>query len=319
MDYFGALLTGTRPVTDPTCAASSGVFDIRLGSWAQDYLKALDLPPGLFPEVRPSGTLLGNLTEEAADMTGLPAGLPVFGGIGDNQASFLGSVGDPEETVLVNVGTGGQVSMFSEHFLYDPRLETRPYPGGGFLLACVGLCGGRAYAALEKFFRQVGWELYGMARVAPLFDTLNRLASSVPSGADGLRCEPFFAGTRQQPELRASWTGISLDNFAPAHLARSLLEGMARAFHSGEEVIAALTGRPARRLVGAGNGIRQNPLLAQLLADEFGLPLNVPCHAEEAAQGAALLAGFGAGLLGDLTTAGQLIRYTDPVVGERRS
>ena len=128
MDYFGARLTGTAPMTDPTCAASSGVFDVKAGRWDADLIAALGLPLALFPEVRPSGTPLGGVTAAAAEATGLAEGLPVFAGIGDNQASFLGSVADRGDSVLVNVGTGGQVSVYADSFAFDPLLETRPFP-----------------------------------------------------------------------------------------------------------------------------------------------------------------------------------------------
>jgi sugar (pentulose or hexulose) kinase len=308
-DYFGALLTGRRPVTDPTFAASSGAFDVRAGAWDGAVLAALGLPRSLLPEVRPSGELLGHLTPEAAEATGLPAGLPVFVGVGDNQASFLGSVADREDTVLVNVGTGGQVAVWSEEFHFGPLLEARPLPGGGYLLVCAGLCGGRAYAVLEDFFRQVGSQLFGVTAAGPLYDMMNRLAADVPRGAGGVSCEPFFTGTRDRPELRAGWEGISAETCTPAHLTRALLEGMAQAFRSGYEAIVRKTGRPARRLVGAGNGLRENPVLAGIVAGELGLPLAVPRHREEAAFGAALVAAVGAGACPDLAAAGRLIRY----------
>src|SRR5439155_4785850 len=140
---------------------------------------------------------------------GLPASVPVFGAIGDNQASFLGSVANPKHSVLVNVGTGGQVAAFIDRFTFDPRLETRPFPHGGYLLVCPGLCGGRTYATLERFFRQVGGQVFDLSKQDALYPAMNRLAAAVPPGADGLRCEPFFTGTRQDPELRASWSGMS--------------------------------------------------------------------------------------------------------------
>jgi sugar (pentulose or hexulose) kinase len=308
-DYFAALLTGGRPFTDPTCAASSGLFDVRRGEWDEGLLAALGLPRTLLPEVRPSGQRLGGLTPEMADRTGLPAGLPVSVGIGDNQASFLGAVAHPADTVLVNVGTGGQVAVHSAGFHQDALLETRPFPGGGYLLVCAGLSGGRAYSVLESFFRQVGAQLFNVPADQPLYPRLNALAAGVPPGAGGLNCEPFFTGTRHRPGLRASWTGLAAETFTPGHLARSLLEGMARAFRKGYDAIVRQTDRPARRLVGAGNGMRENPLLARIVAGEMGLPLEVPRHREEAANGAALLAAVGVGAFPDLRSAGRLIQY----------
>src|SRR5205823_397680 len=113
MDYMGAVLTCSSPVTEASCAASAGVFDLAAGDWSGALLASLDLPRELFPPVRPAGTRCGGLTANLALFTGLPEGLPVFVGIGDNQASFLGSVAGRERSVLVNVGTGGQVAQWT--------------------------------------------------------------------------------------------------------------------------------------------------------------------------------------------------------------
>jgi sugar (pentulose or hexulose) kinase len=311
VDYFAALLTGKAPVTDATCGGGSGVFDVRAGEYDVDLSAALGLPPGLFPLVRPSGEVLGGLTPALAEASGLPAGLPVCVGIGDNQASFLGSVSERAGSALVNVGTGGQVGVYSKEFipLDDPLLETRPFPRGGYLLVFPGLVGGRTYAVLESFYRQTGAQLLGVPDPAALYPAMTRLAAQVPRGADGLRCEPLFTGTRAEPGLRASFTGLSPENFTPGHLTRALLEGMARAFRDGYERLARHGAGACRRLVGAGNGLRANPVLAQAVADEFGLPLRLPAHREEAAYGAALLAAVGTGVRASLEDAGRLIRY----------
>jgi sugar (pentulose or hexulose) kinase len=162
---------------------------------------------------------------------------------------------------------------------------------------------------LERFYRTVGTQFFPEASSRSLFEAMNQLAAQVPAGADGLRCEPYFAGTRARPELRASWTGVSATNFTPAHVTRALLEGMARTFHEGYAVMKQQAGVGARRLIGAGNGLRENPVLAQIVTDTFALPLRVPRHREEAAYGAALLAAVGAGIFPDVAAAGRLIQY----------
>jgi sugar (pentulose or hexulose) kinase len=302
VDYLGSLLCGHPIITDATCAASSGAFNIAQGEWDAALLSALELPRNLFAPIRRSGDHLGNLQKEYAARAGLPSGLPVFVGIGDNQASFLGSVAVREDTVLVNVGTGGQVSAYCDRPANDPMLEARPFPRGGFLQVAAGLSGGAAYAALERFLRRTA-ELAIDGPLDPLFSTMNRLAAAIPPGAGGLRFEPFFFGTRMNPEWRGSLSGISVENFTPAHLTRAVLEGMARTFAAGAAALAQSMGRKTRLLVGAGNGVRSNPLLARLIAGEIGLPMTLPMYREEAARGAALLAGVGAGVFADLASA----------------
>ena len=90
--------------------------------------------------------------------------------------------------------------------------------------------------------------------------------------------------------MRGSLTGLSPQNFTARHLARAVLEGMARSLCDGYSAIERITGRSPTRLVAAGNGLRENPLLAGIVSQSFGLPMHFTSHREEAAYGAALIA-----------------------------
>ena len=261
-DYLASELTGRPAVSDPTNAASSGLLDVRQRCWDAPMLEALGLPAWIFPEIREADQRLGPLLPAAAAATGLPAGIPVFVALGDSQAAFLGSVEDRRHDILINVGTGAQVIAAIDQFVFVPPLETRPLPRCGNLLVSAQLCGGRSYAVLEEFFRSVLRQLGGLDVPERIYDTLNRLADGVPSGSGGLRCRPLFTGTRAEPELRASWTGASPENFTPAHMARALLEGVADVLHEDYARIVQAAGKSYRRLVGSGNALRKNPALA---------------------------------------------------------
>jgi sugar (pentulose or hexulose) kinase len=297
-------------VTDATSAASSGLLDISRGDWDRPLIERLGLPATILPALYPAGEPYGQLAASAAGATGLAAGLPVCVGLGDNQASFYGSVVDLDDTILVNVGTGGQVAAYSKRFVYSADLETRPFPGG-YLLVSAGLCGGRTYALLERFFRQVGDMTGSGVPIPPLYEAMNGLAGNVARGAAGMRCEPLFSGTRRSPELRGAFTCISAENFTPAHMTRALLEGMAAVFLRGRREIETVLGKPRGHLVGAGNGMRENTVLARIVSDEFGMPLDMTNHREEAAFGAALVASVGLGILPSREAAAKLIRYQD--------
>ena len=149
---------------------------------------------------------------------------------------------------------------------------------------------------LEQFFRDVGRSAFEVESPSPLYKVMNRLASDVPPGADGLHCEPLFSGTRLDPTIRGSLTGLSPHNFTARHLARAVLEGMARSLQDGHAAIRQITGRSPTKLIAAGNGLRENPLLANIVSHSFGLPIHFTPHREEAAYGAALIARNGIGV-----------------------
>lgn len=307
-DYLVAHLCAQLPVTDPTNAGGAGLYDARAGAWHAEMIAALGLPPDLLPPVRPTGTIVGALADGAARALGLPAGLPVMNAMGDNQASFFGSVGVATDALLVNVGTGGQVSAIVPRFVRGELLETRPYLADAFLLVGGGIVGGRSYALLRDFVGQIGREVFGVVPQDDLYERLNALAAAVPAGSDGLRCDPRFGSNRYNPDQRGSFAGLDPRNFTPGHFARALLEGVAATFFDLYGTMQVSGVAPRTRLIGSGNGIRNNPLLVELLREVFGMPLVSPRHREEAAHGAALLAAVATGELSAVAATGRL-RY----------
>jgi sugar (pentulose or hexulose) kinase len=211
--------------------------------------------------------------------------------------------------VLINIGTGGQVSAYVDRAMPTEGLEARPHVDGKYLLVGAGLVGGRSYAWLREVFREVGRAFFGGRGDEDLYDEMTRLAAAVPPGCEGLRCEPLFTGTRREPDRRGVWSGVGATNFTPGHVARALLEGVAEQFRLMYGEMERLGAGGRTRLIGAGNGIRKNPLLREILADAFGMRMRTPAHREEAAFGAALLAAVGDGAFRDMQEAGRVIRY----------
>lgn len=303
MDFFAAMLTGQNPVSEPSAAGSSGVFNVQTRQWDEEAIAALGLSRSLFPEICEANRAVGKLIGECATQTGLREGVPVFAAIGDHQASFLGSVADRRNSILVNVGTGAQVAVFTDGLDFELPIELRPFPFGGNLLSNVGLSGGWSYQVLEQFFRNTAGSMLQIEPEAKLYETMTRLAANIPAGADGLRCEPRFAGTRLDPTVRGSITGLSPQNFTAAHLARAVLEGMSQSLHEGFLAIHQITRHSPGNLTAAGNGLRENRLLAQIVSQAFGLPMTFTRHREEAAFGAAIVASVGANLYPSLDAA----------------
>jgi len=308
-DWIAGVLTGELPVTDPSDAGSAGILDLVKKEWHEDIIRALGFPAKLLPPIRPSGEIVGHVVPHVAAATGLKAGTPVCNAIGDNQASFLGSCNSIDKSILVNFGTGGQISWAVPEFVSVPGMETRYLPHNRYMLVGASLCGGRAFAWLsevvQSWMRDLGVELDREA----IYAKLCSLAASAPSGAEGLSARTLLAGTRADPTLRGSFEGVSLDNFSLANVYRAVLEGMAEEVAAFYDLASGGAGRGHDTVIASGNAVRRNAVLREIISARLKCPVRVPKHREEASYGAALLAGVSAGFWPDLDEAGRNIQY----------
>lgn len=275
-DYVAMKLCGRRePLLDASHAAALGLYDLAEKRFSWEAMERLGLDPSILPSVTCSPIL------------GLYKGrYPVSVAIGDNQASFIGATGGKSRGVLVNVGTGSQVSLYMPDLQRCEGLETRPFPGGGYLLVGASLCGGRAYALLEQLFRQTVEMVTGERRAC--YDAMARLLEQGEPEAPLPRICPTFAGTRREPNLRGTITGLDTQNFTPRHLIWAMLRGMTEELFAMYERVPEGEQALSEGFWGGGNGLRKNPQLCALLEARFGASMTLSSGREEAACGAAL-------------------------------
>ncbi|MCR1839959.1 sedoheptulokinase [Murimonas intestini] len=275
MDYLGMILTGRkRPLVHAGNAAGLGMYDVKKGSFISEVFKKMNTGMEILPEI----------TEEL-EILGTYKGIPVCVAIGDNQASFLGSVDSAKDTILVNMGTGGQVSVYTEEYFSVDGIETRPFLKGSYILAGSSLCGGRAYALLERFFRQYA-EALGI-KDTDHYEIMEGLLRSGNVNGDRLRVDTRFAGTREKPALRGAIENIGTDNFTPAALIQGVLEGMAEELYEMYVSIENTIHIPKTKIIASGNGIRKNVFLQEIVSRRFARELYLAEQKEEAACGAA--------------------------------
>lgn len=316
IDWLAAELTDLAPVTDRSNAASLGLYDLQRDQWSPELLAAAKVAPDWLPPVRDSGVVIGSVTPAAAAATALPAGLPVCNAVGDNQAAVVGSVPLREDVVQINIGTGGQLARILPGFQRVDRMETRYLPPGRCMLVGAGLAGGDAYAWVRR--TAAAWlEAFGVPLPEEVvYARLQTLLTDSPDDAAGLLCIPYFRGTRAEPQLRAAFQGVSHDNFTPGNVGRAVVNGIAAGMETFYRLASTVDPWPAQRIIATGNAVRRNPPLTQRISDVIGLPIDAPVHREEAAYGAALLAGVQTGLWSDLAAAGACIRH-EPIARPR--
>lgn len=279
-DYFAMKLTGRkRPLAHASNAASIGFYDTKEHRFYEEKIREAGMDPAILPD-----------TADEMEAVGSYRGIPVTVALGDNQASFLGSVGMQEEVWQINVGTGGQLSVLSHEHFEAEGIEARPFLHGAWILTGAILCAGRAYAILEKFFRSCA-EAFGLER-QDCYAVMAELAAKAAPDADGFRVTTLFQGTRPHPELRGHMDGISENNFLPENLTLGVIQGIAREYYELYQAIHEGTGLEAKVLSGSGNGLRRNVFLQKAISDMIKAPLILTDLQEEGASGAALSAAL---------------------------
>lgn len=280
-DYFVMQLCGLKkPLMHSSDAASFGCYDLKENKF--DYDCNVDI---------------------TADycIAGEYKDIPVSVAIGDNQASVFSTLAD-NDNILLNIGTGSQVSIISDIPVTADNIETRPYFEGKYLVVGSALCGGRAYSLLKNFYAEV---LGYAASVddGKVYEIMNNMLEEADK--TNLRVDTRFAGTRNNPEITGSISGITTQNFNPSQLTLGVLEGMAtELFDMYKQMNSKKCG-----IVGSGNGIRKNAALAGVFEEMFNSKLKVPKHLEEAAFGAALFGLVSCGVFENAKKAQALIQY----------
>lgn len=291
MDYTAMRLTGKcEPWVDCSNAASLGFFDKEKLAFDKEALWNVGIDNSILPEIGKAFSRVGHYEN-----------ISVYTAIGDNQASFLGSIRDIRHSIHITVGTSSQISVYSDDYVNVPLLDTRPLPGGGYILVGAALCGGCSFSLLKKFFS----ETIKLYTGEEMDDTdLYKIMVSVPYKEvqeDDIRVETLFGGTRSHPEKRGKIMNISCLNWHPENLIRGFLEGMSQELYDFYQLLPNSIRERKTILVGSGNGIKRNPLLCQILEERFKCHLQVSACREEAALGACICGMVGNGYINNFT------------------
>ena len=291
MDYTAMRLTGKcEPLVDCSNAASLGFFDKEKLAFDKEALWNVGIDSSILPEIGKAFSRVGHYEN-----------ISVYTAIGDNQASFLGSIRDIRHSIHITVGTSSQISVYSDDYVNVPLLDTRPLPGGGYILVGAALCGGCSFSLLKKFFS----ETIKLYTDEEMDDTdLYKIMVSVPYKEvqeDDIRVETLFGGTRSHPEKRGKIMNISCLNWHPENLIRGFLEGMSQELYDFYQLLPNSIRERKTILVGSGNGIKRNPLLCQILEERFKCHLQVSACREEAALGACICGMVGNGYINNFT------------------
>jgi sedoheptulokinase len=297
-DYVCMRLSGNKiPLTDITLAHSMGICDLKTGKRAEGLEILGENCLKYLPEISSSITILGTYNS-----------ISVVQALGDNQASFLGSVKEKDKSLLLNYGTAGQISVFNKSNEIYTGFETRPLGyNEGYIHAAFSLCGGNSYKILASFYENLVSLAVADKNVnfMKIMDEMDLNFSK-----DNIKCMPYFLGQRGKIGSNASFSNISEANFTPQNMVKSLVQGMVNELYENYKNIPTDTRDRIQVLIGSGNGIRKNNHLKKAVELTYDKPLKLLNLSEESCLGAIIHAGKGIGIYKDYSEGSfEIVNY----------
>jgi xylulokinase len=279
-DWLRFCLTG-RIVTDPSDASATLLYDLPADDWARDVVDTLGLRQELLPEILPSTSIAGPLTEQAAQVLSLAAGTPVAVGAADTAAAALGTSLLMPEPVQLTLGTGAQIIRLRSQPLADATLRTHLY-------RAAGEASWYSMAAVQNAGLALDWvrNLLGAS-----WDEMYATIDTVVPGAQGLVFRPYLTQERFLPATAGAFLNLRLHH-RREHLLRAALEGVAFTIRYALEL---LPGGEQMKLIRLAGGGSMHEGWCHLLADALQCKLVAVDTPDASARGAALLAGIAVG------------------------
>ncbi len=290
------LTGGAVHATDISNASRTMLCDIRSRRWDPELCELLHVPIDALPAIVASSGRIGR----TVDHPGIPAGVPISGVAGDQQAALFGQACIRPGMAKNTYGTGSFV-------LLNVGTECPPPTEGMLTTVAWTLADGTTHYALEGSIFVTGSAVQWLRDGLGIIDTASEtgpLAGSVDD-AGGVYIVPAFTGLGSpwwDPHARGSVFGITRGT-GRAQLARAVVESMA---YQTRDVVDAMTAASGIAIddLRVDGGASAMDLLCQFQADQLGARVRRPVDQETTALGAAFLAGLAEGVWPDLAAIG---------------
>lgn len=239
-DFLKYKLTGDM-VTDYSEACGTLLFDVEQRVWSERMFEFFGIPRAYFPDARPSDEIMGTVSADAAQLTGITAGTPVNNGSSDNSAAALGAGMAKSGQVTLIIGTAGVITVCSDKPLADVHNRT----------LCWNYCLRDKWATLGvmqtagqslHWFKQAFDPASGDAASGDIFNAYNQAIQTVPDGAGGLIFLPYLNGERTpywDSAARGVFFGINLAT-QKGHFIKAIMEGVSFGLRNCVETVEAL-------------------------------------------------------------------------------
>ncbi len=284
-DFLNYRLTGVH-ACDYSDASGMLLLDVEHKRWSPEMLEICGVTADQMPKLFESFEVIGTVRPEIAADLGLPAGVRVVAGAGDNAAAAVGTGVVGEGGCNISLGTSGTVFISSKKFGVDPHNALHAFAhadGGWHLMGCM-----LSAASCNKWFCEEILKTDDFA--AEQQDITDEKL-----GRDPVFFLPYLMGERSpinDTNARGAFIGMSMDT-SRADLVQAVLEGVAFAIRDSFEVARSLgLSIPESRICGGG---AKSPLWRKIFANVLGIPLIMVKTEQGPGYGASMLAMVGCG------------------------
>jgi xylulokinase len=278
-------------------------YNAKTRDWDDEMLQKVDFPRSMFPRLYDSWEIVGRVTEEAARLTGLAAGIPVVAGVDDAAPVALTTGVITAGQCYISVGSGANIAANTDGPVSHPTIMTYPHCIPGLTMAITVLSStGLSYKWMRNNLCQAESVVAAITGEDP-YNYMSKAAEKARPGAGGVIFLPYLDGDytpNNDPIARACFVGAGTAT-TKGDLLRATLEGVAFSILDNINLIRELGGN-LDEIVLAG-GIAKSKLWLQIIADVTGCVISLPEETEGAAFGSALVAGIGTGIYENAETA----------------
>ena len=319
-DYIVYRLTG-KFATEYSDASGTNALNLSTLKWSDLILDAAGIDMDKLPDLYPSTQVIGGVTREAAESTGLAVDTPVVMGGGDGMCASVGA-GCIKEGVAYNyLGSSSWISIATKAPILDNDMRTFNWAHivPGYIAPCGTMqCAGGSYSWLKdsiclyesKLAAETGENVY---------DLINRQAEHSPVGANGILYMPYLIGERSprwNPYAKGAFLGLKMEN-NHEDICRSVMEGVVLNLNVILSILREYGQIQDMTVIGGG---AKGRLWLQIMADIYDLEIRKPNRIEEATSiGAAVTAGVGVGILNSFECVSRFIQTEEVIQPDIRN
>lgn len=321
-DYVIYKFTGENIIDFSSAGNIGGIFDIRKRTWSKEMCRILNIPMSKLPQrIVKAADIVGTITKDASQLSGLLEGTPVIaGGIDAPVASF--STGMLEEkSHVAMVGTSTCWGVVHKGQYLSPKLVSFPYVAHDDEI--IYTFGGAATAGgIVRWFRdQFGEKEMATEKELNIsaYQLMDNEAKKISPGSEGLLLLPYFMGERSpiwDPDAKGTIIGLTLYH-TRHHIYRAILEGVAYSLRHNIETGLESGLELAKDCIMVG-GATKSPLWLKIFSDVTGFPIRTPKQDVEAPYGDALLAGVGTKVLDSYQKIKDWVKFNEPIYPDKK-